>query len=503
MKSLLLIFAVLSFCTPLKADLNGSVEYIGDIRILNLWGTWTEMGYAHGYLLAPDLKEVFEDYFLEMIGGVSNYANIRTYFLAYFDIPAEFISYSQGMISGTSDSISIFSNRLGRNLDYIDVCVVSATPDISALSQIDPIHCTSVSSWENATSGDPDLGGAPVISRNLDYYVDTGCTILDHNLLVTYDPEIGQNWISIGFPGFAGCLSGMNESGISASLNMGNNQGTTQYTSSFIPICMAQALGLSKEDFDGSGQCDVEDMKAALTEWNRCNSYDIHVVADRALAGQDSASLVIEVNNRNGFTFRYSSEEPHISPDRMILSNHHRILIPPVYCFRYNYLMDSLTTNPNVTLGRLWNFMGAVGFPAGPGSGGTIQTMIFMPEHLRTGLAFATIATPSYAQDPEWIEWIDIFPNHEPQGIRGDAHNEPAILVSPNPSAGIVTLSCDANILDASIYDTAGRIMNVCFPQQDEEGLFHVNLSSLPAGVYRISILVDDGIFSEDIIILQ
>lgn len=502
MKLLLLIIVCLFISGPLQADVNGSIEYIGDIRILNLWGTWSEMGYAHGYLLGPDIGEIFHEYFLEMIGGALNYESARLYFLAFFDIPSEFVDYSQGIISGVSDTISIYSDSLGRNLDYIDICVVSSTPDLSALRGINQFLCTSVSSWDNATVGDPELNGSPAVSRNLDYYVDTGSSILENNLLITFDPQTGQDWISVGFPGFSGCLSGMNESGTSACLNMGNNQGTIQYPGKFIPICMAQALGLSDEDFNGSGSCDVQDMKDALTGWSRSNSYDIHVVADRTLAGQDSSSVVVEVNNKNGFAFRYSEDEPGIAPCRMILSNHHRVLIPPVPCYRYSYLMDSLTTNPDVTLERLWDFMEAVGWPATPGTGGTIQTMIFMPEHLKMALAFTTLSTPSFNQVPEWIEWTDIFPNHSPQGIEGSVHTEHTILVSPNPSSGIVTISFPDNIHDISVYDTAGRKMEVNFMYQGDSGA-SADLSSLPEGIYRISVQVDDGFLSENVVIIR
>lgn len=114
MKHAMLISLCLLIACPLfSEDVNGSIEYLGDIRILNLWGTWPEMGYAHGYLLGPDIGEVFHEYFLEMVGGVSNYANLRAYFLMYFDIPSVFIDYSQGILSGISDTVSIYSVPLG------------------------------------------------------------------------------------------------------------------------------------------------------------------------------------------------------------------------------------------------------------------------------------------------------------------------------------------------------------------------------------------------------
>ncbi len=503
MKHLLLISLCFLFVYPLfSEDVNGSIEYIGDIRILNLWGTWSEMGYAHGYLLGPDIGDVFQEYFLEMVGSVSNYEIVRAYFLMYFDIPSEFVDYTQGIVSGISDTVSVFSDTLGRNKDYIDICVVSATPDLSGLRGMKQFLCTSVSAWDNATVDDPELSGAPAISRNLDYYVDTGNSILDNNILITFDPETGQDWISVGFPGFSGCLSGMNESGISACLNKGNYQETIQYTTPFVPICMALALGLSNTDFNGSGTCDVEDMKTALTDWNRLNSFDIHIVACRALAGQDSSSVVVEVNNRDGYAFRYAEDEPDIASCRMILSNHHRVLRPPVGCYRYSYLMDSLTTNPDVTLERLWNFMGAVGWPATPGSGGTIQTMVFMPEHLKMGLAFATASTPSYEQNPEWIEWPDIFPNHSPQGIETSVNSEQVIRVSPNPSSGIVTISYRGSVHDISVYDTAGRRVAARFCESGESCL-SFDLSSLPEGIYRVSVQIDDSVFTENVVIIR
>ena len=497
------VFSILFLAgTTFSEDCNGSVEYIGDIRILNLWGTWEEMGYAHGYLMGPDIGAVFHDYFLEMAGGVDNYEMARTYFQTYFDVPSEFEDYAQGMVTGIADTVTLYSDSLERNIDYIDICVVSATPDISALKGFEGFQCSSVSSWGDATSSDPDLSGSPAISRNLDYYVDTHGTILDHNILVTLDPDDGQEWVSIGFPGFSGCLSGMNESGASAALNMGNHQGTSQYGDPFVPICMAQALGLSGSDINSSGSFDVEDMKYALTNWHRSNSYAIHVVADRNLAGLDSASVVVEINNHDGFAYRYSTDEPDIGPCRMILTNHHRVLIPPVSCYRYNYMMDSLTTNPDVTLDRLWNFMGAVGWPASPGSGGTIQTMIFMPEQLQMALAFATPSTPSYQQDPEWIEWSDIFPNHSSQGIEGSSPDDPYIHAAPNPSADLVFLDFPESTGQIFVYDSSGRMVEAGVTRTGSDSA-EVDFTNLPGGMYTISVTVGGLTASREVVILH
>jgi len=212
---------------------------------------------------------------------------------------------------------------------------------------------------------------------------------------------------------------------------------------------------------------------------------------------------VVEVNNRNGFTFRYAEDEPDIAPYRMILSNHHRVLIHPVPCYRYGYLMDSLTANPDVTIGRLRNFMEAVGWAATPGYGGSIQTMVFMPEHLKMGIAFTSLSKPSYEQDPEWIEWTDIFPNHDPQGISSTLSTElPMIQICPNPTTGLFTILHNGSLQNLSIYDTSGRRVTPVITN-DENGCIITDLSSLPEGVYICRMKSGEFTASERVVVIR
>lgn len=463
---------------------NGSVEMIGEIRVVNLWGTWEEMGYAHGYLLGPDIKAVFEGYFLELAGGTSNVNLLRAYFPQYFNVPVEFTCYAEGIIAGMADTVSLWSDVYGRNLDVLDLFISSSVPDLSAVVDMPHLFCSSVSAWGDATAGDPVLLGSPAMSRNLDFFVDSASEILDQCILVVHDPDDGQEWISASFPGYMGTLSGMNETGLAVTLNMGNHQGTFQTTSPFVPICMALALGLSRQDFDGSGQCDIQDVIAAATIWNRSNSYDIHIVSPEALGTGDGPGVVAEVNNQNGTALRHSPDEPGIAPDRMILTNHHRVLYPPVTCYRYSRLIDSLTTCPDVTLDRLWNFLEAVGFTPAPGSGGTLQTMIMQPQQRRIGLAFASPGTPSYSKTPQWILWSDLFPNHGQQSAPDDPGN-PGLRVYPNPASTIVhvTLATERQT-PPTLYDMAGRRTRARFTGAN--GLFSADVSGLVTGLYMV-----------------
>ena len=466
--------------------LNGSVETIGEIKVLNLWGNWEEMGYAYGYLEGPDLKSFYEGYFLELAGSKENVDILRAYFPVYFSVPDEFIDFADGIISGASDTVSMYSSVYGRNIDALDILISSSVPDLSAAVDFPHLLCTSTSAWGNATLGDPVLLGDPAVVRNLDYYVDTLETILDASLLVVFDPESGQDWISVSFPGFMGCLSGMNEAGLNATLNMGNYAGTSQTSPEFVPICMAVAIGLFSEDFDSSGTCDITDVMSSATTWNRSNSYDIHITSPVSLGTGGNPAVVAEINNHTGYAFRYASDEPSISPDRMIMSNHHRVLYPPVSCYRYSRLLDSLETNPDVTLDRLWGFMEAVGGPPIPGVGGTLQTMIFMPEQKRIGLALASSGVASYSKDPQWIEWSDLFPNHDPEGIQDGPVQTAQLRVYPNPVSCVLNVAASASSADELVlFDVSGRKQDVCF-SQTADGLFTADVTGLSTGVYLI-----------------
>jgi hypothetical protein len=168
----------------------------------------------------------------------------------------------------------------------------------------------------------------------------------------------------------------------------------------------------------------------------------------------------------------------------MILTNHHRVLYPPITCYRYSRLLDSLTTSPDVTLGRLWNFMEAVGFPPAPGSGGTLHTMILQPQQRRIGLAFASQGMASYSKTPEWIQWSDLFPNHGQQSAPGD-HEHYGFRVYPNPASAVIHVTDGTERQTPPVlYDMAGRRTGTRFTEAN--GVFSADVSGLATGIYVV-----------------
>ncbi|MDM7993141.1 MAG: hypothetical protein QUS11_07485 [Candidatus Fermentibacter sp.] len=469
---------------------NGSIEYAGPVRVVNLWGSWGDMGYAEGYLLGPEIMDLYEVYLVELAGGTGGVETARRFVEEHFQFPLEFRKMASGMLAGMADTCGLYSSVFGRDLDTLDVYVAASAPDLSDLMANRFVSCSSTSAWGDATAADPVLGGDPAMSRNLDYFIDTGSVLLEHQVLFTLDPEIGNDWISVGMAGFMGCLSGMNEYGVCAALDMGNYYGIEKWEPAFVPICAAQALGLSALDFDNSGKHDILDVEAALTNWNRSCSYCIHLLAPEALAPEEPGE-VVEINNLAGSAVRHSWDDAEMPRQHLCLTNHHRVLYPPVACDRYALLSDSIGADPSMTLDRLWGLMAAVGFAPVPGAGGTVQTMILIPADRRIGLAFTAPGSPSYGQSPQWIEWGDLFPNHTPGGIGGEGQPSMTPMAWPNPVLGRVVVSWPGAGSPA-LFDAAGRLVDAEFTPSGE-GLFALDTEGLPPGVYLVSTGISAG----------
>ena len=169
---------------------NGSIEYAGPVRVVNLWGSWGDMGYAEGYLLGPEIMDLYEVYLVELAGGTGGVETARRFVGEHFPHPLEFRKRASGMLAGMADTCGLYSSVFGRDLDTLDVYVAASAPDLSDLMANRFVSCSSTSAWGDATAADPVLGGDPAMSRNLDYFIDTGSVLLDHQVLFTLDPEI-------------------------------------------------------------------------------------------------------------------------------------------------------------------------------------------------------------------------------------------------------------------------------------------------------------------------
>jgi len=191
----------------------------------NKFGIWEvyvkgkafERGVAKGYLC----KEILEDQETAFIDGIKELvpSNFMLHFLKYVvawenrNLP-EYISDElkkeiYGMSHFASDKYDYVGPKYHRKLFYHSAHDIGHTVQNMGL-----VGCSSFSAWGSLTENGQILTG-----RNFDFYI--GDEFRVNKVLFLVDPEEGYKYASFSWPGMSGVLSGMNEKGLTVSLNAG------------------------------------------------------------------------------------------------------------------------------------------------------------------------------------------------------------------------------------------------------------------------------------------
>ena len=88
MKKLVMWFLVFSVSSSGFTQVKGTLEEKDGKKVLTVWGSHQERGYAHGYLMAESVKSVFDNYLVNYL-WMSNaliYVYMRNLFVNHFAI---------------------------------------------------------------------------------------------------------------------------------------------------------------------------------------------------------------------------------------------------------------------------------------------------------------------------------------------------------------------------------------------------------------------------------
>ena len=386
--------AVLCLAGSAAADepprqVNGTLRDGGDHKVLHVWGTHEEMGYAHGYLLADEASALAEGYILPMFGlPAAQYEMLRELVLPMFDIPSSLRTEAGALVEGMRDAgASLYMDDLGRDLEADDLLLANAASDLFGVSW----QCSSISAWGQATAGDPVLAGELAMARDLDWDFGGGAADLrEYGLVIAYEPtdDDEQRWVSVAFPGYIGCLSCVNESGIGAFQNQGNHATSLSSLDTDpepVPFNLTLRQGIESKDHDGDGANTLADVEHAVNQVGRMGTYEVHLIspADRS----EPPAAILEANN-GGVALRVPADDPLPAPDCVATTNHHRKLYEASYCDRYLSIVQMVEDfGGELSQERLWEIETEVSWQSG--GGGTVQTMRVIPAQQRIDVAFA------------------------------------------------------------------------------------------------------------------
>lgn len=192
----------------LRHSINGLWE-------LKTGGNAFERGEAIGKLSTDLLyyqEKVFVDQIKEIIPSES-YLKFLRFFIVLFNrdlgknVTEEYRDEIYGISLSCTHEYDFIGTPYERQLNY------HSAHDLGhAMQDYMLVGCSSFASW-----GENSADSALIIGRNFDFYV--GDKFARNKLISFYQPEKGYKFASVGWSGMIGVLSGMNETGLTVTIN--------------------------------------------------------------------------------------------------------------------------------------------------------------------------------------------------------------------------------------------------------------------------------------------
>ena len=182
---------------------------------LKVSGPAYERGKAIGQLTSDLLyfqEKVFVDQIKEIVPSES-YLKFLRFFIVLFNrnlgknVPEEYRDEIYGISLSCTHEYDFIGTPYERQLNY------HSAHDLGhAMQDYMLVGCSSFACW-----GENSADSSLIIGRNFDFYMGDDFA---HNKLVSfYQPENGYRFASVGWAGMTGVLSGMNETGLTVTIN--------------------------------------------------------------------------------------------------------------------------------------------------------------------------------------------------------------------------------------------------------------------------------------------
>jgi hypothetical protein len=214
----------------------------GGFTVLDLRGTWNEMGRQYGSLASESLRAMYRRSIESRIicpGGIGKEAADAAARVFYANYPHRLKEVLAGM-SQTS-GLDLGSHLL---LNAVEVLVANEIWSGGGNSEF-PAHCSGIAVWGEYSSG------SLVYGRNYDYF-DWFKELGEYLTVTVYHPRDGSLAVAtIGYPGCVYLTTGINERGIFIALNNGEpSGGALQYHNRVPAIAELLMFLLDSPDLD-------------------------------------------------------------------------------------------------------------------------------------------------------------------------------------------------------------------------------------------------------------
>ncbi len=340
--ALILILAVFSSsllgqvprtATDSKPTVTGRLETVEGMKVLTLWGTLDERSFAEGYLMAEAIDDLVDHFMLSRrvsFGAPKAWdLAVRPAVLGRFRFSDDDRIHARAVVAGMKarDPASIHIEALGRDLEPKDLLVASCIPDMVGLL------CSSFVAWGKETRGDALLFG-----RNLDYFATEALT--RRTMIIVRAPRgKRRGWVSLGWPGIRGCVTGFSDAGVGLAIHdvmvKGKKERGERFTSRIL------ALQELIETLDAGP-------KIRSTAVKRLDALRFALGGNGMLAWARNDALgavVLEFDSRKGRETSCTDRAAAKGEPFVLCSNHHRVRSEKGHgCRRYARIRSFLET---------------------------------------------------------------------------------------------------------------------------------------------------------------
>jgi hypothetical protein len=474
---LFLVFILFPFVYGFSQCNGIVVDSTNQVKIIKVWGTHAQRGYAYGYLQGEEIGLLVNSYLKPQFGGYYSYARNMVSSGNNLSFDSIYIEEAQEMVNGM--------NAAGTNVyavDYIDILVANSFLDIAKLlGKSIGMGCSSLVSWGEATEG-TNLNSGAIITRNLDWTVNS---LLVHNqVVVIHQPseENEQNFALIGFSGMMSVLSGFNNKVGVFQHMMDDFSGSSSTGMAFEPVWLSLRKSLEINDYNADGVNNVQDVKQVLADHPQgyADGYIISCVASFESGNDTLIGMMAEICPQSPqLTFRYNTYPDSIPGDNVYTANYQISRNNAMhFCNRYNAVKSAMGDGTNLGSEEHWALMRDHSHLPH-----NIQLMQFAPEFDRFRIAAHNGTTPAYLND--YVDYsVDELLNST-VAAQDLATGELQVGIFPNPAADFVSLTGlkPNQKVQVQIWDMGGGLMeNFSYAQKP------ISLKSLKPGVYFLKV---------------
>ena len=363
---------------PPIAKVNGTLSEVDGLRVLRVWGTPEERGFAHGYLLAETIKELANSYLAEgpLGGSLDHYTEEMLPKLKRMKIDPRHEAEMRGILAGLEARLGgpAEIEFLKRSLKYEDIVAINCTGDLIRSG------CSSFAAWDDMTKGSDTIAG-----RNMDW-PELASMIKTQIVLVNAPSADGgaKGWVALTWPAYVGCLTAMNSEGVTvATHDVGGR--TSSVTSGFTPYGWI----FRRAAESAAAHTAFEDIARMLR--GEISIVGNNMMVNRPFADGQPAAAVIEfdgdLTNGQGVTVRL----PQADSRHLVCTNHFRERSEARACPRYEQLSGVISRiarsegKRHVTMDRAWKMLAGVSFVDLI----TYHSVVFEPNKRLMHVAFA------------------------------------------------------------------------------------------------------------------